>query len=54
MLNQKVVKVIGLLTTVVGFGVSILSDWVDEKKMDNKINEKVTEALEKQEKEKES
>lgn len=54
MLNQKVVKVIGLLTTVVGFGVSILSDWVDEKKMDNKIEEKVTEALEKQEKEKES
>lgn len=44
-MNGKIVKTIGLLVTVAGVGVNLLSEWVDEKKMDEKIEEKVNEAL---------
>ncbi len=44
-MNGKIVKIIGLIATVAGVGVNLLSDWVDEKKMDEKIEEKVNEAL---------
>ncbi len=37
----------------IGFGVSILTDWVNEKKMDEKIEEKVNEALAKKDDENE-
>lgn len=45
MTNGRIIKAIGIAATVVGFGVSILTDWVNEKKMDEKIEEKVNEAL---------
>ena len=45
MKNGKVIKAIEIAATVIGFGVSILTDWVNEKKMDEKIEEKVNEAL---------
>lgn len=44
-MNGKMIKVIGLIATVAGVGVNLLSEWVDEKKMDEKIEEKVNEAL---------
>lgn len=44
-MNRKMIKIIGLITTVAGVGVNLLSEWVDEKKMDEKIEEKVNEAL---------
>lgn len=44
-MNRKIVKIIGLFVTVAGVGVNLLSEWVDEKKMDEKIEEKVNEAL---------
>ena len=31
--------------TVIGMGTSLITDWVNEKKMDEKIEEKVNEAL---------
>ena len=44
-MNGKITKSIGIAVTVIGFGVSILTDWVNEKKMDEKIEEKVNEAF---------
>lgn len=44
-MSAKTVKAIGILVTVIGAGLNLVSDWVDEKKMDEKIEEKVNEAL---------
>lgn len=45
MKNKKFIKTIEIAVIVIGFGVSILTDWVNEKKMDEKIEEKVNEAF---------
>ena len=52
MTNGKIIKTIGIAVTVIGFGVNILTDWVNEKKMDERIEEKVNEALAKRDSEK--
>lgn len=44
-MNGKIIKVIGLIATVAGVGVNLVTDWVNEKRMDEKIEEKVNEAL---------
>ena len=31
MTNGKIIKTIGIAVTVIGFGVNILTDWVNEK-----------------------
>ena len=48
MTNGKIIKTIGI-----AFGVNILTDWVNEKKMDERIEEKVNEALAKRDSENE-
>ena len=53
MTNGKIIKTIGIAVTVIGFGVNILTDWVNEKKMDERIEEKVNEALAKRDSENE-
>lgn len=45
MMNEKWIKVIGMTATVLGVGATLVTDWVDEQKMDKKIQEKVNEAL---------
>jgi len=45
MINGKMVKILGIVATVVGMGATLLTDWVNEKKMDEKIYEKINEAL---------
>ena len=45
MLNEKAIKAIGLATTVLGVGVSLISNWVNEKNLDAKITEKVAKAV---------
>lgn len=37
--NSKLVKILGLIATVGGVAATLLTDWVNEKKMDEKINE---------------
>lgn len=54
MINGKIVKILGIVATVVGMGATLLTDWVNEKKMDEKINEKIDEALANRENEIES
>ena len=45
MVNKAVIKFIGFAATIVGFGATLLSDWVNEKKMEEEIEEKIDEAL---------
>ncbi|MBR1703148.1 MAG: hypothetical protein IJ716_14570 [Lachnospiraceae bacterium] len=44
-MNGKVVKTIGIITSVAGFGLSLISDWVDESKMKNEVSEQVAKAV---------
>ena len=37
--------IIGLTASVVGLGANIVSNWADERKLDEKIERKVNEAL---------
>lgn len=50
MLKENLIKGIGLAATVVGMGATLLTDWVNERKMEEKIKEKVDEALAEREK----
>ena len=43
--KSKLIKAIGVAATVIGVGVNLITDWVNEQKMDEKIEEKVSEAL---------
>ena len=49
--ERKKLKVFGIVATIVGIAGSMLSNWVDEQKMDEKIEEKVDEAFAKREEE---
>lgn len=43
--KSKWIKAIGVAATVIGVGANLITDWVNEQKMDEKIEEKVGEAL---------
>lgn len=53
-MSGKLIKVLGLTATVIGMGATLITDWVNERKMDEKIEEKVNEALSKVDEEEES
>ncbi len=44
-MTGKIIKIIGFTATIMGVGASLVTDWVNEKKMDERIDEKVREAL---------
>ena len=44
-MNGKLIKILGIAATVIGMGATLITDWVNDKKMDEKIEEKVNEAL---------
>ena len=44
-MNSKLIKILGIAATAIGMGVTLITDWVNDKKMDEKITKKVTEAL---------
>ena len=44
-MNQKVMKIAGIALTIVGAGVSLATNVLEEKKLDAKVAEKVAEAL---------
>ena len=44
-MNSKLIKILGMAATAIGMGATLITEWVNEKKMDKKIEEKVTEAL---------
>lgn len=43
--KSKLIKVLGLAATFIGVAATLVTDWVNEQKMDEKIEEKVNEAL---------
>ena len=43
--KSKWIKAIGVAATVIGVGVNLITDWVNEQQMDEKIEEQVGEAL---------
>ena len=43
--NAKLIKILGLVATAVGMGATLLTDWVNEKKMEEKIDERIDEKL---------
>lgn len=45
MKTNTVIKVLGIAATVVGMGATLVTDWVNDKKMDEKIGEKVAEVV---------
>ena len=48
-MNKNLIKVLGITATITGMGATLISDWVNDKKMDEKIEERVNEALAKRE-----
>lgn len=44
-MNGKIVKIVGIIATVLGIGASVVTDWVSERKMEQMVDEKVKEAL---------
>lgn len=53
MFSFGIIKAIGIGATVLGMGASLATDWVNERKMDKKIEEKVDEAMAKYNQDKE-
>ena len=43
--KSKLIEVLGLTATMIGVAATLVTDWVNEQKMDEKIEEKVNEAL---------
>jgi len=44
-MNSKLIKILGIGATAIGMGATLVTDWVNDKKMDEKIEQKVIEAL---------
>ena len=44
-MNEKTIKLIGIIATVVGMGATLVSSWVEDKKMEDKIEEKVNDYI---------
>lgn len=45
MKGTTLVKVLGIVATTVGVGATILTDWVNERKMEERIDERINEKL---------
>ena len=48
-MNAKWVEVLGVIGSIVGVGATLLTDWVNDKKIDEKIDERLSEKLTKEE-----
>ena len=44
-MTKTMLRIIGTSATILGLGANLVSGWVADKQMDNKITEKVAEAL---------
>lgn len=45
MVKKLSIRALGIAATIVGMSATLISNWVDEKKMEEKVEEKVNEAL---------
>lgn len=46
-LDQKKIKAIGMIVSIAGFGIQLMSNWVDTKTMEQMISEEVRKELDK-------
>ena len=53
-MNPKLVKILGMAATVIGCGVTLVSNWVSEQNMKQEVKEEVERALSEKETEEES
>ena len=44
-MDSKLIKILSIAATAIGMGATLITDWVNDKKMDGKIEQKVIEAL---------
>ena len=44
-MNKTLIKIVGVAATILGVGVTLITDWVNEQKMNEKIEEKIDTAL---------
>lgn len=44
-MNMKLIKTLGLTASLVGAGATLLTEWVNDKKLDEKIDERINERL---------
>ncbi|MCM1090084.1 MAG: hypothetical protein NC413_04520 [Muribaculum sp.] len=51
--KSSIIKVLGTVVTLVGLATNLLSDWVKDQQMNEKIEEKVNEAIAKRDNENE-
>lgn len=49
--SEKGFKIIGLAATIIGMGLTLVTNWVDDKKLDSKIEKEVAKAFAKKSKE---
>jgi low affinity Fe/Cu permease len=45
MKSTNLVKILGLVATVVGAGATLLTNWVEERRMEEKIDERIDKRL---------
>lgn len=45
MINAKMVKILGIVATAADIGATLLTDWLNEKKLEEKIDERINEKL---------
>jgi hypothetical protein len=48
-MNSKLIKILGIAATAIGMAATLVTDWVNDKKTDEKIEQKVNEAFAKRE-----
>lgn len=46
-MDNKTLKIIGTVATIAGFGLSLVSSWVGDKKLEGLVDKKVSEKIEK-------
>lgn len=50
-MKLNLMKIASVVVPIIGVGVSLATNWLEDKKLDDKITDKVTEALQNQVKE---
>lgn len=53
-MNPKLIKILGMAATVIGYGVTLVSNWVSEQNMKQEVKDEVERALSERETEQES
>lgn len=53
-MNPKLIKILGMAATVIGYGVTLVSNWVSEQNMKQEVKDEVERALSERETDQES